>query len=65
MMSRHEEQQKTRKERWMLELEMDEQRKLEDQLRLARLRQRQAEMYDRYKAKDLKQVSIHSSVVPL
>ena len=57
MMSRHEEQERARKERLMLELEWDEQRKLEEQLKKARHQQRQAEIWDTYKAKDAKQVS--------
>ena len=56
MMSRHEEQERARKERMMLELEWDEQKKLEEQLRQARHRQRQEEIWDAYKAKDAKQV---------
>lgn len=56
MMSRHEEQERARKERMMLELEWDEQRKLEEQLKQARDRQRQEEIWDTYKAKDTKQV---------
>ena len=56
MVSRHEDEERARKERLMLELEWDEQRKLEEQLRQARQRQKQAEIYDNYKAKDAKQV---------
>jgi len=58
MMSRHEEQERARKERLMLEMEWSEQRKLEEQLRQARHRQRQQEIWDTYKAKDAKQVSL-------
>jgi len=58
MMSRHEEQERARKERLMLEMEWSEQRKLEEQLRQARQRQRQEEIWDTYKAKDAKQVHI-------
>ena len=56
MVSRHEDEERARKERLMLELEWDEQRRLEEQLRQARQRQKQAEIYDNYKAKDAKQV---------
>ena len=56
MMSRHEDEERARKERLMLELEWDEQRKLEEQLRQARQRQKQEEMWENYKAKDAKQV---------
>ena len=56
MMSRHEDEERARKERLMLELEWDEQKKLEEQLRQARQRQKQAEIWESYKAKDAKQV---------
>ena len=56
MMSRHEDEERARKERLMLELEWDEQRKLEEQLRQARQRQKQAEIWESYKEKDAKQV---------
>lgn len=56
MVSRHEDEEIARKERLMLELEWDEQKKLEEQLRQARQRQKQAEKWENYKAKDAKQV---------
>ena len=62
MMSRHEEQERARKERLMLEMEWSEQRKLEEQLRQARQRQRQEEIWDTYKVKDAKQVSLALSM---
>ena len=63
MMSRHEEEERARKERLMLELEWDEQRKIEEQMKKARQQQRQAEIWDTYKAKDSKQVSgIHCTM---
>ncbi|XP_074623117.1 uncharacterized protein LOC141881265 isoform X1 [Acropora palmata] len=55
MMSRHQDEERARKQRFMLELEWDEQKKLEEQLRQARQRQKQAEIYQNYKAKDAKQ----------
>jgi len=69
MMSRHEDEQRARKERLMLELEWDEQRKLEEQLRQARQKQKQSEIWENYKAKDAKQVitsflSTHSGSQP-
>ena len=53
----------------MLELEWDEQRKLEEQLRQARQKQKQSEIWENYKAKDAKQVitsflSTHSGSQP-
>ncbi|XP_020615875.1 coiled-coil domain-containing protein 177-like isoform X2 [Orbicella faveolata] len=60
MMSRHEEQERARKERLMLEMEWSEQRKLEEQLRQARHRQRQQEIWDTYKAKDAKQYEVRA-----
>lgn len=65
MMSRHKEQERARKEQLMLEMEWDEQRKLEEQLRQARHRQRQEEIWDAYKAKDAKQVSFTHSTCSL
>lgn len=65
MMSRHKEQERARKERLMLEMEWDEQRKLEERLRQARHRQRQEEIWDTYKAKDAKQVSFTHSTCSL
>lgn len=65
MMSRHKEQERARKERLMLEMEWDEQRKLEEQLRQARHRQRQEEIWDTYKAKDAKQVIFTHSTCSL
>lgn len=62
MMSRHEEQERARKEQLMLEMEWSEQRKLEEQLRQARHRQRQEEIWDMYKAKDAKQVRLISII---
>ena len=55
-MSRHEDEERARKERLMLELEWDEQKKLEEQLRQARQRQKQAEIWESFKAKDAKHV---------
>ena len=63
MMSRHEDEERARKERLMLELEWDEQRTLEAQLRQARQRQKQAEIYENYKAKDAKQVHCRRTFV--
>lgn len=60
MMSRHEEQERARKEQLMLEMEWSEQRKLEEQLRQARHRQRQEEIWDMYKAKDAKQYEVRA-----
>lgn len=60
MMSRHKEQERARKERLMLEMEWDEQRKLEERLRQARHRQRQEEIWDTYKAKDAKQYEVRA-----
>lgn len=60
MMSRHEEEERSRKERLMLELEWDEQRKIEEQLKKARQQQRQAEIWDTYKAKDAKQFEVRA-----
>ncbi|XP_078377121.1 uncharacterized protein LOC144660384 isoform X2 [Oculina patagonica] len=60
MMSRHEEQERARKEQMMLELEWDEQRKLEEQLRQARHKQRQQEIWDTYKVKDAKQHEVRA-----
>ena len=63
MMSRHQDEERARKQRFMLELEWDEQKKLEEQLRQARQRQKQAEIYQNYKAKDAKQVRCLNSIV--
>ncbi|RMX46770.1 hypothetical protein pdam_00021614 [Pocillopora damicornis] len=60
MMSRHEEEERARKERLMLELEWDEQRKIEEQMKKARQQQRQAEIWDTYKAKDSKQFEVRA-----
>lgn len=60
MMSRHEEEERSRKERLMLELEWDEQRKIEEQLKKARQQQRQAEIWDTHKAKDAKQFEVRA-----
>ncbi|XP_073236549.1 uncharacterized protein [Porites lutea] len=60
MMSRHEDEERARKERLMLELEWDEQKKLEEQLRQARQRQKQAEIWESYKAKDAKHYEVRA-----
>ncbi|XP_032241397.2 coiled-coil domain-containing protein 177 isoform X2 [Nematostella vectensis] len=56
MLSRHEEAEQLRKERLMLDLEWDEQKQLENDLRQAREKQRRAEIYEQYAAKDAKQM---------
>ncbi|XP_068758038.1 coiled-coil domain-containing protein 177-like isoform X2 [Montipora capricornis] len=58
MMSRHNDEERARKDRLMLELELNEQKKLEEQLRQARHRQKQATLYEDFKARDAKQYEV-------
>lgn len=58
MMSRHNDEERARKDRLMLELELNEQKKLEERLRQARHRQKQATLYEDFKARDARQYEV-------
>ena len=61
-MSRHKEQERGKKEKLLMELEWDEQKKLEQDLRRAREKQKSMDIYEKYKAKDAKQVCVRACV---
>lgn len=61
MLTRHEEAQRLRKDKMMLDLAWDDQRQLENDLRQARTKRHQAELYEQYTAKEMKQVGVYSS----
>ncbi|XP_031562597.1 coiled-coil domain-containing protein 177-like isoform X2 [Actinia tenebrosa] len=56
MLTRHEEAQRLRKDKMMLDLAWDGQRQLENDLRHARMKRHQAELYEQYASKDMKQM---------
>ena len=57
MLSRHEEEEKQKAERKILDLEWDEQRQLERDIRIARERNNHLENYTKLWQKEMKQVS--------
>ena len=63
MMSRHNDEERARKDRLMLERELNEQKKLEEQLRQARHRQKQATLYEDFKARDARQVNVQARLL--
>lgn len=57
MLTRHEEAQQLRSDKIALDLAWDDQRRLENELRESRVKQRNAELYEQHNAKDIKQVN--------
>jgi len=62
MLTRHEEAQQLRSDKMALDLAWDDQRRLENELRESRVKQRNAELYEQLNAKDIKQVKLEQSI---
>ena len=60
MLTRHEEAQSLRKDKMMLDLAWDDQRQLDNDLRQARMKRHQAELYEQCTAKEMKQVGVYT-----
>lgn len=56
MLTRHQEAEQLRSDKRMLDLAWDDQRRLENDLRQSRMRQRNADFYEQHSAKEVKQV---------
>ncbi|KAK3746958.1 hypothetical protein QZH41_002511 [Actinostola sp. cb2023] len=60
MLTRHEEAQQLRKDKMMLDLAWDDQKRLENDLHQSRIKQRHTELYEQFSAKDLKQMEVRA-----